>query len=113
MTTPFNERRRLPLPSVTDGLDTHTSRVQAETEEVLLNHIPDIPGAVPTLQDTAHKQFLARNLIQGFPARYQAYDASQPWLMYWTMQAFAALQVGMDPDNKKKCARPIFYSYLL
>jgi protein farnesyltransferase subunit beta len=98
----FSVRRHLPLPYPTDGIETETSRAQAETEDVLLNHIPDAPGAVPVLHDAQHKNWMARNLIQGFPSRYQAYDASQPWLMYWTLQSFCTLQVAMDPDNRKK-----------
>jgi protein farnesyltransferase subunit beta len=94
--------RPRPLRTPTDGLKTDTSRVQAETEDVLLQHLPESAEQKPTLNEIAHKQWLARNLVQGFPSRYQAYDASQPWLMYWTLQSFCALQVGMDPDNKQK-----------
>lgn len=88
-----------PRRTPTDGHATATSRLQAETEDVLLQHLHEPSQA---LQDVSHKQWLARNLVQGFPTRYQAYDASQPWLMYWTLQSFCALQVGMDPANKQK-----------
>jgi hypothetical protein len=44
-----------------------------------------------------------RNLVQGFPPRYISQDASQPWLMFWTLQSLSALQVAIDPDNKQRC----------
>ncbi|KAF8889431.1 terpenoid cyclases/protein prenyltransferase alpha-alpha toroid [Gymnopilus junonius] len=92
-----------PTPSPVDGFPTLTSRSQAETEQVLLKHLPE-PGAKdePILQKTSHMQFLVRNLVQGFPARYISQDASQPWLMFWTVQAFSVLQVALDPANKQR-----------
>ncbi|KAF9481479.1 terpenoid cyclases/Protein prenyltransferase [Pholiota conissans] len=98
-----------PKPTPIDGFPTSTSRTQAETEAVLLEHIPDpsSPHAKPTLQKNAHMQFLVRNLVQGFPTRYTSQDASQPWLLFWTLQAFSVLQVALDPGNKQKCIEKI------
>ncbi|KAF9464137.1 terpenoid cyclases/protein prenyltransferase alpha-alpha toroid [Collybia nuda] len=95
---------RLPRPVPTDGFVTPTSTTQAETETVLLNHIPDKsrPETLPVLQKNAHMQYLVRNLVQGFPARYVSQDASQPWLLFWTLQGFSILQVGLDPGNKQR-----------
>ncbi|KAJ7034695.1 terpenoid cyclases/protein prenyltransferase alpha-alpha toroid [Mycena alexandri] len=89
-------------PVPTDAFPTPTSSSQAETEKVLLEHLPAEDKAEPTLQKNAHMQFLIRNLVQGFPARYTSQDASQSWLIYWTLQAFSVLQVGLDPSNKQK-----------
>jgi protein farnesyltransferase subunit beta len=90
-------------PVPTDSFPTSTTSDQAETEKVLLEHLPtDDNNAAPTLQKNAHMQFLIRNIVQGFPARYTSQDASQSWLMYWTLQAFSVLQVGLDPGNKQK-----------
>lgn len=99
-----------PRPCPTDGFPTSTSRTQAETEAVLLKHIPD-PNSLelpPPLQRKAHMQYLVRNLVQGFPARYTSQDASQPWLMFWTAQSFGILQVALDPATKQKCVFPSF-----
>ena len=80
----------------------------SRTEAVLLKHIPDpsfnneLPTPTPTLQKKAHMNFLIRNLIHGFPTRYTSQDASQPWLMFWTVQSFGILQVALDPDTKQK-----------
>lgn len=99
-----------PARSPTDGFDTDTSVSQAATEDILASHIPLAPSAstpatrtLPALNRNAHLQFLVRNLTQGFPAKYTSQDASQPWLMFWTVQSFSILQVGLDPDNKQRC----------
>jgi protein farnesyltransferase subunit beta len=89
--------------SPTDGYPTETSILQAATEDALLNHIPESDSDPPTLQKNTHLQFLIRNLVQGFPSKYISQDASQPWLMFWTVQGFSVLQVGLDAVNKQKC----------
>lgn len=89
--------------SPTDAYPTETSDLQAETEEALAEHVPGGASASgSTLQKNAHLQFLIRNLVQGFPAKYISQDASQPWLMFWTVQSFSILQVSLDPTNKQK-----------
>ncbi|PBK99419.1 terpenoid cyclases/Protein prenyltransferase [Armillaria gallica] len=96
-----------PTYTPTDAYPTPTSHTQRETEEVLLKHLP-LPGNDNTkapsleLQKTKHMQWLVRNLAQGFPARYISQDASQPWLMFWTLQAFSVLGVSLDPGNKQR-----------
>ena len=88
-----------PLRSPTDGFPTPTSILQSTTEETLAG----IPSSnTPTLQKKDHIQFLLRNLVQGFPSRYMSQDASQPWLMFWTVQGFSVFQVGLDPKNKQR-----------
>lgn len=96
-----------PRPTPTDGFPTPTARAQTETEEVLAQHLPagNDERTKPMLNKTAHMQFLIRNLVQGFPERYISQDASQPWLMFWTIQAFSVLQVGLDPKNKQRCVK--------
>lgn len=85
-------------PTPVDGFPTQTSHLQRETEELLSKHA----SGQATLNKNAHMQFLVRNLVQGFPARYTSQDASQPWLMFWTLQAFSVLQVGLDPGNRQR-----------
>jgi protein farnesyltransferase subunit beta len=90
----------------TDSYPTETSNLQAETEETLLKYTPEnadqVPPTLSTLQKTSHLQFLVRNMLQGLPARYTSQDASQPWLLFWTVQGFSTLQVGLDPGNKQR-----------
>jgi len=66
-----------------------------------------------TLQKNMHLQFLARNMLQGFPARYMSQDASQPWLLFWTLQSFSVLQTGLDPGNRQrwKCIECSFQNF--
>lgn len=89
-------------PVATDGFPTVTSQTQAGTEEVLLKHLPGPDAQEPTLNRSVHMQFLVKNLVQGFPAKYTSQDASQPWLMFWTIQSFSSLQVALDPNNKQR-----------
>ncbi|KAF6751941.1 terpenoid cyclases/protein prenyltransferase alpha-alpha toroid [Ephemerocybe angulata] len=84
-----------------DNYRTATTVVQHETEEVLHRHIPK-DGKPPALNKSAHMQFLVKHLVQGFPSRYTSQDASQPWLLFWILQAFSCLGVVLDPGNKQK-----------
>ena len=86
----------------TDNYPTQTSIVQHETEATLLKHLPEGDEA-PILNKSAHMQFLVKQLVQGFPARYSSQDASQPWLLFWLLQSFSCLGVVLDPGNKQRC----------
>ena len=97
----------MPRPTPTDAYPTGTSNTQAETEYILQDQVP-LDGGVPgsggyVLNKNRHLELLVRNLVQGFPARYVSQDASQPWLMFWTLQSLSALQIGIDPDSKQRC----------
>ncbi|KAG5646784.1 hypothetical protein DXG03_002161 [Asterophora parasitica] len=98
VSSPASAPRR---PTPTDAFPTGTSQTQSETEQILLQHVPN-DNAKPGLAKQSHMQFLVRNIVQGFPARYTSQDASQPWLLFWTIQAFSALQVALDPGNKQR-----------
>ena len=93
----------MPRLTPVDAYPTETSNLQADTEDILQSHVPldGVGGRV--LNKKVHLEFLVRNLVQGFPARYTSQDASQPWLMFWTLQSLSALQVAIDPDNKQRC----------
>jgi protein farnesyltransferase subunit beta len=91
-------------PTPIDAYPTATSYQQADTEIILQDHVP-LEGSTGgcVLNKNRHLELLVRNLAQGFPARYVSQDASQPWLMFWTLQSFSALQIGIDPDTKQRC----------
>jgi len=89
-------------PTPIDAYPTKTSNLQADTEDILQEQIPP-GGGGRVLHKNAHLHFLLRNLVQGFPERYVSQDASQPWLMFWTLQAFSTLQIAIDPDTKQRC----------
>ncbi|KAI0628312.1 terpenoid cyclases/Protein prenyltransferase [Trametes polyzona] len=89
-------------PTPTDGYTTATSTLQAATENVIKSHILPPNGPQPELQKRFHFEFLLRNLRQGFPERYVSQDASQPWLIYWTLHGFSILGAGLDDVTKKR-----------
>ncbi|KAI5120991.1 hypothetical protein M0805_000452 [Coniferiporia weirii] len=89
-------------PSSTDLFPTPTSSEQSWTETVLSKHRPAPNLPKPTLQKTAHLQWLVRNFSQGFPERFISQDASQPWLVFWTIQSFYLLGVAIDPQNRQR-----------
>ncbi|KAI6141621.1 terpenoid cyclases/protein prenyltransferase alpha-alpha toroid [Pisolithus tinctorius] len=91
-----------PRRSPDDHYVTDTSDLQSETESILHKHLPTNPESPPPLQRNQHLQFLVKSLVQGFPSRYTSQDASQPWLLFWTLQSFSVLGVALDPDNKQK-----------
>jgi protein farnesyltransferase subunit beta len=92
-----------PLFSTDDAFPTPTSTEQTCTERILADTLQKASkDKEPVLQKTSHIQFLARNLTQGFPTRYISQDASQPWLMFWTLHSLSILQVSLDPGNRQR-----------
>lgn len=90
--------------TATDSYPTATTVEQRRTEDILVHHRPPDDQPKPQLNRQTHLQFLARNLLQGFPAKVIGQDASQPWLVFWTVASLYLLGVGLDPQNKQKCA---------
>ena len=86
-------------PTPTDGFPTLTSEAQLETEETISALWME---AIPQLQRNGHVSFLGRALLQGLPARYQAQEASKAWIMFWILQSFSLLGVGLDPASKQR-----------
>ncbi|CDO76229.1 hypothetical protein BN946_scf184644.g3 [Trametes cinnabarina] len=72
------------------------------TENIIKSHIPPGGTSQAELQKRYHFEFLLRNLRQGFPERYISQDASQPWLIYWTLHGFSILGAGLDDLTKKR-----------
>ncbi|KAJ3559310.1 hypothetical protein NM688_g417 [Phlebia brevispora] len=93
-------------PTPVDGYPTYTSRQQATTEKDLKARLDSVlsdedSGSGPLLHRKLHLDFLLRNLRQGFPERYASQDASQPWLIFWTLQGFSVMGVGLDERTKQ------------
>ncbi|OCH90755.1 terpenoid cyclases/Protein prenyltransferase [Obba rivulosa] len=93
-------------PTPTDGYPSPTSRLQTATEDILRAHQPSA-GTPPILNRNLHIQYLLRNLQQGFPERYTSQDASQTWLLFWTLQGFSTLGIGLDDRTKQRRAPSI------
>ena len=96
----------------TDSYPTASSNEQAVTETVLAQHRPANNHPKPALNRNLHLQFLVRNLIQGLPGRFVSQDASQPWLVFWTVQSFYFLGAALDPDNKQRCVSRVFIAHM-
>ena len=91
-----------PRPTPADGFVTQTTYDQSKTETALLDHIPEPGVDKPPLERQKHFQYLVRNLLQGFPARFIGQEASQPWLVYWTVHSCYLLGAALDPQNKQR-----------
>lgn len=89
-------------PTRSDSYPTTSTFEQLATEEQLKQVRPTADDPPPRLQRNAHLNFLVRNLMQGFPARFVSLDASQPWLSYWSLQSCYTLGASLDPNNKQR-----------
>ena len=96
--------------SPNDSYQTPTSILQESTERILASYVPTDASEVDhELKKNAHIQFVARAMLQGFPSKYISQDASQPWLMFWILESFSIMQVGLDPGNKQRSAQSNSY----
>ena len=84
------------LPPIKDPLVTDTSRSQDETAEHCLPcHAGTTefgfnrnPQGIPRLNHEDHVGFVSDNIQN---ARYIAYDALRPWIIYWSLTALSVL----------------------
>lgn len=85
----------------TDGYPTPTTDEQISVENILKNFIPAHPNS-KLLDRNTHVNYLVRMLLQGLPVRYVSQDASQPWILFWILQAISIMSVSLDTENKQK-----------
>ncbi|KIK69806.1 hypothetical protein GYMLUDRAFT_34210 [Collybiopsis luxurians FD-317 M1] len=92
-----------------DNYPSPTSISQKSTLALLAKPTPSDSSKISQgiLDINSHLGFLGRNLLQGLPARYTSQDASQPWLLFWSLQSLSLLKVELDEGNKKKTAQTI------
>ncbi|KAJ3882498.1 terpenoid cyclases/protein prenyltransferase alpha-alpha toroid [Lentinula edodes] len=101
------------MVQIDDNYPTPTSVSQKSTVALLVRPSPSSPSEKPTpiqsgiLDTNLHLGFLGRHLLQGLPARYTSQDASQPWLLFWSLQSLSLLEVELDQGNKDKAAEGI------
>ena len=84
------------LPPIKDPLVTDTSRSQDKTAEHCLPCHAGITEfgldrnqhGIPRLNDEDHVAFLSDNIQN---ARYTAYDALRPWIIYWSLTGLSVL----------------------
>ena len=84
------------LPPINDTLVTDTSCSQEEAAEQCLScHAGTTtfgfdrnPQGIPRLNHEDHVEFLSDNIQN---ARYTAYDALRPWIIYWSLTGLSVL----------------------
>ncbi len=97
------------LPPIRDDLVTETSESQDETVQECLPHLAGTahpnktvddftPHGVPRLERDDHIDFL-RKAIQN--ARFIAYDAARPWVVYWALTGLCLLGVDVEPYREQ------------
>ncbi|KAF9071570.1 terpenoid cyclases/protein prenyltransferase alpha-alpha toroid [Rhodocollybia butyracea] len=95
---------------IDDNYPTPTSAAQKATLKHLVKPYPSSDLADTNhskisqgiLDTNLHLGYLGRHLLQGLPARYVSQDASQPWLLFWSLQSLSLLKVELDEGNKKR-----------
>ncbi|KAJ3824904.1 terpenoid cyclases/protein prenyltransferase alpha-alpha toroid [Lentinula raphanica] len=101
------------MAQIDDNYPTPTSISQKSTIALLVKPNPPSPSTNSTpiqsgiLDVNLHLGYLGRHLLQGLPARYTSQDASQPWLLFWSLQSLSLLKVELDQGNKQKAAEAI------
>ena len=89
------------LPPLRDFLATETSMLQEETVEECLEYLTGTKDGkkhpvdlneygLPHLERAKHINFLEASL-KALPARFVAYDASRPWIVYWALNGLTLL----------------------
>ena len=84
-----------------DQPETASSRLQCETAHECMPFLlsghddPDIPvhlneHGLRRLDRSTHIRYL-KNALGEYPGRYAGYDASRPWLVYWSLTGLALL----------------------
>ena len=92
------------LPPIQDGLATETSIVQEETVQECLPYLTGTDdfsqdrseSGVPRLEREKHITFLQASL-EALPAKFVAYDASRPWIVYWALNGLTLLGSDISP----------------
>ena len=121
MTGPANPPGHVAVPSlfktgppIKDDLVTETSTKQDETVRTCLpllagpmpgrTEFDFTPYGVPRLERDQHVDFLKEHLEA---ARFVAYDASRPWVVYWCLTALCLL--GEDVTEYRQRSKALVY----
>ena len=90
-------------PTIEEELETESSALQLETAEEC---VPLLKRTFPpSLKRADHTRFLMQALGR-LPAGFAALDASRPWMLYWSLSAFAALGVDLSNYRERCVLRP-------
>lgn len=86
------------FPPIQDLLSSETSDIQCETIQECLPFLAGVGRSffhfnahgIPCLEREKHIEYLHERL-QDLPPAFVAYDASRPWLLYWTLTGLSLL----------------------
>ena len=97
------------LPTIKDILPTETSVAQDETVQECLPYLAGTadpsktqsdftPCGLPRLKRENHVDFLKEHLED---ARYIAFDAARPWMLYWCLTGLCLLGEDVEPLRER------------
>ncbi|KAG4305750.1 hypothetical protein PORY_000660 [Pneumocystis oryctolagi] len=83
-----------------DCIQTETACNQLKTERICLDYLLSQP-VEPELHLTSHLNYLLKVFTKPLPKLYVALDASQPWIIYWTLCSYALLGQSTDAYEER------------
>lgn len=108
------ELLRLPFQALDDDTNpTSTSLEEAQVEDDIHDALRaylaneedgtnDLPPPRIALQRSIHVKFLNKILHKPLPGAYVGFDATRPWLMYWSFHTFTLLGEPIDKVTKAR-----------
>ncbi|KAG4302672.1 hypothetical protein PCK1_001027 [Pneumocystis canis] len=75
---------------LSDTIETETAALQYDTEQTCLRYLKD-HMIEQQLHQKSHLEYLLNVLTKPLPKSYLTLDASRPWIIYWTLCAYALL----------------------
>lgn len=105
------ELQRLPFRALDDDTNpTPTSFEESQVEDDIHDTLrpylsndaanADLPSPTITLDRSIHVNFLNKILQRPLPAAYVSFDATRPWLIYWSFHTFTLLGQPIDEPTK-------------
>lgn len=82
-----------------DIVQTETAAIQYETEQICLRYLTGTTK--PQFHQIKHLKYLTDILTNPLPKSYLVLDASRPWIIYWTLCAYALLGQSVDPYRER------------
>lgn len=99
------------MVNMDDSFPTATSISQKSAVALLVKPpiSPSSTSKIPQgiLDVNLHLGYLGRHLLQGLPGKYTSQDASQSWLLFWSLQSLSILKVELDEGNKQRASETI------
>lgn len=82
-----------------DTIETETLTLQNQTEQICLPYL--IENENPQLYQKTHIEYLLNILTKPLPKSYLTLDASRPWIIYWTLCAYALLGKSVEEYRER------------